>query len=177
MADEITVTDRGNKEQFIIRFRGVDKGFNANEDFIGSKNVDNIKADTLVTVIKDVLIRLNIPLSNARGQCYDGAKNMRGIKNGVSNKILSENAKVFFIRCFGHALNLAVDDMVKNVRFLKTVWTQHTVFPILFKNLPKEMQCYGKFEKIYHLQDFLKMSYQDKQDILPRHFADVQKMS
>ena len=41
----------------------------------------------------DVLIRLNIPLPNARGQCYDGAKNMCGIKNGVSNKILSENPK------------------------------------------------------------------------------------
>ena len=28
-----------------------------------------------------------------------------------------------------------------------------------------------------HLQDVLKMSCQDKQDILPRHLADVQKMS
>ena len=65
------------------------------------------------------MIRLNIPLSNARGQCYDGAKNTCGIKNGVSNKILSKNPKAFFIHCFGHALNLAVGGMVKNVRFLK----------------------------------------------------------
>ena len=28
-----------------------------------------------------------------------------------------------------------------------------------------------------HLQDVLKTSYQGKQDILPRHLADVQKMS
>ena len=28
-----------------------------------------------------------------------------------------------------------------------------------------------------HLQDVLKISYQDKQDILPRYLADVQKMS
>ena len=116
MADE--VTDWSNKEQFIIRFRLVDKGFNTHEDYIGSYNVDNIKADVLVTVIKDVLIRLNIPLSNTRGQCYDGAKNMCGIKNGVSNKILSENPEAFFTRCSGHALNLAVRDMVKNARFL-----------------------------------------------------------
>ena len=40
----------------------VGEGFNTHEDFIGSYNVDNIKADTLVTVIKDVLIRLNMPL-------------------------------------------------------------------------------------------------------------------
>ena len=59
MANE--VTDCSNKEQF--GFRWVDKGFNTHEDFIGSYNVDNIKGeDTLVTVIKDVLIKLNIPL-------------------------------------------------------------------------------------------------------------------
>ena len=99
----LIMADCGNKEQFIICFRWVDKGFNTHEDFIGIYNVDNIKSDALVTVIKEVLIRLNIPLSNARGQCYDGAKNMHGIRNGVSNKILSENSKAFFTHCFGHA--------------------------------------------------------------------------
>ena len=59
-------------------------------------------------------------LKNTSGRLLlDGAKNMYGIKNGVSNKILSENPKAFFTRCFGHALNLAVGDMVKNARFLK----------------------------------------------------------
>ena len=62
------------------------------------------------------MIRLNIPLSNARGQCYDGTKNMCGIKNGISNKMLLENPKAFFTHCFGHALNLAVEDIVKNVK-------------------------------------------------------------
>ena len=60
MANE--VIDCSNKV-FIICFRWVDKGFDIHEDFLGIYNVDNIKADTLVTVIKDVLIRLNIPLS------------------------------------------------------------------------------------------------------------------
>ena len=61
MANE--VTDCSNKEQF--RFKCVDKGFNT------KLNVDNIKAGTIVTIIKDDLIQLSIPLSNARGQCYD----------------------------------------------------------------------------------------------------------
>ena len=74
---------------------------------------------------------------------------MFGIKNGVSNKSLSENPKAFFMHCFRCALNLAVGDMVKNVGFWKIVWTQHTKFPILLKYLPKEMECYRKFEKIY----------------------------
>ena len=44
MADE--VTDCSNKEQFVIWFRWVDKGFDTHEDFTGIDNVDNIKADT-----------------------------------------------------------------------------------------------------------------------------------
>ena len=150
MADE--VTDCSNKEQLIICFTWVDKGFNTHEDFIGIYNVDNIKAVTLVTVIKDVLIRLNIPLPNARGQCNDGAKIMCGIKNGVSNKILSENPKAFFTRCFGHALNLAVGDMVKNVRFLKD--SMDTTYEIsnLNKKSPKRDTMLQKIQKDISLE-------------------------
>ena len=50
MTDE--VTDCSNKEQFIIRFGWVDKGFNTDENFIGTYNIDNIKTDSLVTVLK-----------------------------------------------------------------------------------------------------------------------------
>ena len=54
MANE--VTDCGNNGQFIICFRLVDdhdtQGFDTHEDFLGIYNVDNMKADTLVTVIK-----------------------------------------------------------------------------------------------------------------------------
>ena len=63
------------------------------------------------------LLEFTMLIKYGRGQCYDGAKNMCGIKNGVSKKILSENPKPFFTHCFGHALNLDVGDMVKNVRF------------------------------------------------------------
>ena len=98
MADK--VKNCSNKVQFVIFFRWGDKGSDTHGDFLGVYNVDNIKAVTLVTVIKDVLIRLNIALSNACGQCYDGAKNMCVIKNDVSNKILLENRKSFFNTLF-----------------------------------------------------------------------------
>ena len=150
MADE--VRDCSNQEQFLICFIWVDKDFNTHENFIGIYDVNNIKADSLVTVIKDVLIRLNIPLSNARGQCYDGAKNMCGIKNGVSNKIISENTKAFLTRCFGHALNLAVGDMVKNARFLKD--SMDTTYDIsnLIKKSPKRDAMLQKIRKDISLE-------------------------
>lgn len=58
--------------------------------------------------MKHILIRLKIPLLNARGQCYNGAKNTCGFRNDMSAQILSESSKAFFIYCFRNALNLAV---------------------------------------------------------------------
>ena len=63
------------------------------------------------------------------------------MKNGVSNKTLSENPKAFFTHCFVHALNFAAGDMVKNVRFLKD--STDTTYEILncdtkFSNLIKK---------------------------------------
>ena len=141
-----------DKEQFIICFRWVDKGFNTHEEVIGIYNVDSIKADTLVTVIKDVLFRWNISLSNARGQWHDGAKNMCGIRNGVFDKILWEKSKAFFTHCFGHALNMAVGDMVKNVRFLKD--SMDTTYEIsnLNKKSPKRDTMLQKIQKDISLE-------------------------
>ena len=50
MADE--VTDFSNKKHFVLSFRWIHKAFDYHDDFIGIYNVDNIKADTLVTVLK-----------------------------------------------------------------------------------------------------------------------------
>ena len=40
----------------------------------------SIDADTLVAIIHDVLLRLNLKLENCRGQCYDGASIMQGTR-------------------------------------------------------------------------------------------------
>ena len=50
MPDE--VADCSNKEQFLICFKQVDESFDTHENFIGNFNVNNIKADTLVTVLR-----------------------------------------------------------------------------------------------------------------------------
>ena len=54
MADE--VTDCSYKKDFVLSFRWIHKAFDYHDDFIGIYNVDNIQADTLVTVIKDVCV-------------------------------------------------------------------------------------------------------------------------
>ena len=72
MADE--ATDSSNNEQLALCHRWVDHNFEAHENFMGIHKVENIRSDTLVTVLKDIRIKLNIPLLNFRSQCYDGDK-------------------------------------------------------------------------------------------------------
>ena len=81
--------------------------------------MDSIDANRLVHSIKDVLLRLNVNISHCRGQCNDGALNMRGSKNGAATEILSLERRAVCMHCFGHALNLAVADTLKQSRVFR----------------------------------------------------------
>ena len=54
-------------------------------------HVPSTTASILTTTIKDVLIRCIRPLSNCRGQAYDGAANMMGHLRGVATVIENEH--------------------------------------------------------------------------------------
>ena len=82
-------------------------------------HVDAIDTATLFSVIKDVLTRMNIPLNKVRGQCYDGASSMSGAKSGVAKRLLEEEPRAIFTHCYGHALNLACSDTIKQSKIMK----------------------------------------------------------
>ena len=83
------------------------------EDLIGLYKVDSISADNLVILIKDALLRMNLSLNKARGQCYGGAANMSGAKSGVAKQLTDEEPRALYTHCYGHALNLACGDTIK----------------------------------------------------------------
>ena len=88
MADE--VTDSSNKEQLVICLRSVDDNFQPSDDIIGLHHVESIKADVLVACLKDAMLRIKLSISKCRAQCYDGASNMCGVRNGASTQIRSD---------------------------------------------------------------------------------------
>ena len=53
-------TDISNKEQVTICIRWVDKELQAHEDFFGFYNVSDNGAETMVSAIKDVLLKLQL---------------------------------------------------------------------------------------------------------------------
>ena len=93
-------------EQLVICFRYVDSELQVHEDFTGFYHLPNITANTIVGAIKDTLMRFNLNMSRCRGQCYDGASNMSGTKNGVKTQLLKEEKKALYVHCYGHVLRV-----------------------------------------------------------------------
>ena len=62
MADE--GTDISNIEQLSLCVRTVDDDFNVDEDFIGFYEVDNIRSETIINAIKDILTRCSLKLDD-----------------------------------------------------------------------------------------------------------------
>ena len=81
-----------------------------------------------MSTVKDILMRLNLTFEECCGQYYDGASNMAGSKSGVATKIMSEQPKALYCHCYGHSLNLACRDAIKNITLLEN--TLDTVYEI-----------------------------------------------
>ncbi|XP_003392082.2 PREDICTED: zinc finger MYM-type protein 1-like [Amphimedon queenslandica] len=136
MADE--VTDSSNHEQFVICLRWVDSiSFAVNKDLVGFYQVDDITASTLFSSLKDVLLRLNINIQNCRAQCFDGASNMIGARSGVATLVQKEEPRAILVHCYGHSLQLAVCDTVKQIRIMSDALDTTNEISKLLKYSPK----------------------------------------
>lgn len=103
-------TDVSTKEQVSLCIRHVNGDFEVSEDFIGLYETSSTTGETLTKIIQDVLLRLDLNIDNCRGQCYDGAGNMKGHMKGTQVRISQIEPRATYIHCFNHALNLAVID-------------------------------------------------------------------
>ena len=103
--------------QLTICLRWVDEYFESQEDFFGFYEPKDIKSDTIVAAIRDVLLRTQIFLDECRGQCYDGASNMLGKKSGVAKQISDIQPKAVVTHCHCHSLNLSGKETTKQSPF------------------------------------------------------------
>ena len=107
------------------------------EEFLGLYAVDSTDATTLVSVVKDAMVRMNLPMSKLRGQCYDGASVMSGIRSGVAQQIADIESRAIFTHCYGHALNLAVADTAKQSKVMSNALETTYEIIKLIKYSPK----------------------------------------
>ena len=138
IADEYT--DVSNKEQLTICIRWIDKGLEVHEDFLGFFNIPDSGAETIVSVIKAVLLKLQLSLAYCRGQCYDGASNMLGHKTGVAKRIQDVQPKA-------HPTSLSVKDTVKNCKLLLNSMDTAKEIVTLIKFSPKRERLLGDIKE------------------------------
>ena len=60
-------------------------------------------------------------MSQCRGQAFDGASNMSGIRNGVQALIKQEESKALYVHCLAHSLNLCVQEVTKKCVIVRNV--------------------------------------------------------
>lgn len=64
-------TDLKSVSQFAVCLRLVDGNLDANNGFIGLKNMPITDADSIAWKLKDILLRMDMKLGKFWGQCYD----------------------------------------------------------------------------------------------------------
>lgn len=57
-----------NKEQLVVGLRWVDSQFEPHEEFIGLYHIEEITAETIVAVLKDTILRINLNLLKRSSQ-------------------------------------------------------------------------------------------------------------
>ena len=71
-------------------------------------HVPKTDSATLVACIKESLVRFVLPLSQCKGQAYDGASNMSGNHQGVAATIPREYPTALYVHCLAHCTNLSL---------------------------------------------------------------------
>ena len=134
IADEYA--DISNKELLFMCFRWI-KDLRILEDFVGYYELPDIKRGTIVTAIKDSLIRMELSLTDLRAQAYEGANNMFGKNTSVSVQIATEQSKALSTHCQEHSLNLGIKATMINSKQMKDIMGTVTQIISLVKYSPK----------------------------------------
>ena len=117
IADE--ATDVACREQLNLSIRWVSSNYDISEDPIGMYCLPNTRAETIHHVILDILTRCSLPLKMCRGQAYDGAAAMKGVRSGVATRIKKENAAALPVHCLAHCLNLCLQEEGRKIPFIR----------------------------------------------------------
>ena len=76
------------------------------EDTLGLKELSDTKAATIFKEVKDLLLKCPLSIAQRRGQAYDGASNMSGVRNGAQALFKQEEPRALYVHCLAHSLNL-----------------------------------------------------------------------
>ena len=146
IADE--ASDISHNEYLNISVRWVNSDFDVHEDVLGLVQLPDTRAVTPFSVIKDVLIRCSLPISQCRGQAFNGASNMSGVRNGVQALIKQEESRALYVHCLAHSLNLCVQEVTKKCVIVRNVMDFIYQLVQLIKFSPKRLHLFESLKEM-----------------------------
>ena len=109
---------QGN-EQEAICVRHVTNSFEIHEDLLGLYEVSSTTGEVLCAMLKDCLIRLQLPIENLRAQTYDGASNMSGIYKGCQSRVKELQPLANYYHCGAHITHLVTSKAILSAEFMR----------------------------------------------------------
>lgn len=132
-------TDVAWREQLNLSVRWVDNDYEISEDPVGLYSLPNTKAETIYSVIMDILTRCSLPLQHCRGQAYDGASNMQGIR---TTRIKHQYPAALSVHCLAHCLNLCLQEEGRKLPFIRDALVIVREIAKLIKFSPKRSHLF-----------------------------------
>ena len=128
-------SDVSDKEQMAVVLRYLSKRGFIIERLVGVVHVKETSAICLKESLQKLFTDIGLSIQQVRGQCYDGASNMRGEFNGLKSKILQENRSAYYVHCFAHQLQLVIVAVAKKNEDISDFFLHDIYF----------IQCGGRF--------------------------------
>ena len=140
LADE--ASDLSHREQLCLCIRWVDNDFEIHEDFLELIEAPKTDANTITMLLKDSLVRHCLPISNCRGQGYDGASTFRGHINGVAAQIESIEPAALYVHCFAHCTNLCLQTAARQCATIRDALDLVMEMSQLIRFSPKRLSLF-----------------------------------
>lgn len=144
MMDETADISRMEQVSFCIRY--VNDQLDIKEQFIGFYETNNTRSETLYNIFKDILIRCQLDIENIRGQCFDGAANVKGEISGLQSRIKEINPAAMFVHCVAHRLNLVVQDAFTGCSYINNFLGIVKQMISFIRDSPKRLSCFKDFQ-------------------------------
>ena len=125
-----------------VIIRWTDDHYNVYEDLVGLHQADKVDADSIVKMLKNVLLTLGLDIMMLRGQTYDGASVLQGQHKGVARQILTVNPRAHPTHCLSHNLNLILQECASTNTLISGVFSVVQSISTVVRASPKRLAIF-----------------------------------
>ena len=136
------------KEQVSVCIRFVTENLETEELFVGffERPAGQQAAEPLFQLLKNVLIRLSLPVSRCRGQCYEGVAELSDIQTGLQARMQELEPRALYAHPTAQLLDVVVQDVQANVQPCNVVMSYVRDIITMIRNSREPVTWYMEYQ-------------------------------